>query len=258
MDNFDYSQFLEDDLDIEEVNRMFAEHSPSSGDDFEDIFPQNTDVNEDESCEIEEQQTATNVQNNEMDVSRFPDVPSEEIEELKSLAVNINTTRWTKQWMNVLKSWCTSRRIQNVNIATMAPDELDKLLSKFYAEVKKKDGTDYEPDSLRIMQSALERYLRENGYKSSIVRDREFMNSQQVLNAKALNLRREGKGKRPNKAQPLAPEEKSSLWNKGQLGEHNGRVLTNVNFKHLTEQLGLRGRQEHYDSYVENICCRPM
>ena len=98
--------------------------------------------------------------------------------------------------MNVLKRWCTSRRIQNVNIATMAPDELDKLLSKFYAEVK-------------------------NSYKSSIVRDREFMNSQQVLNAKALNLRREGKGKRPNKAQPLAPEEESSLWNKWQLGEHN-------------------------------------
>ncbi len=38
MDHFDYSQFLEDDLDIEEVNRLFAEHSPSSGDDFEDIF----------------------------------------------------------------------------------------------------------------------------------------------------------------------------------------------------------------------------
>ena len=63
-------------------------------------------------------------------------------------------------------------------------------------------------------------------------------------------------GKQPNKAQPLAPEEESSLWNKGQLGEHNGRVLTNVNFKNLTEQLGLRGRQEHYDSYVEDFLIR--
>jgi uncharacterized alpha-E superfamily protein len=56
-----------------------------------------------------------------MDVSRFSEVPSEEIEELKSSAANVNTTRSTKQWMNVLKSWCTSRRIQNVKITTMAP-----------------------------------------------------------------------------------------------------------------------------------------
>ena len=53
----------------------------------------------------------------------------------------------------------------------MAPHELDKFLSKFYAEVKR-DGTDYEPDCLRIMQTAIERYLKENGYKESIVRDR--------------------------------------------------------------------------------------
>jgi hypothetical protein len=106
------------------------------------------------------------------------------------------------------------------------------------------------------MQSAIERYLKENGYKTSIVRDREFRNSQEVLNAKAINLRREGMGKRTNKAQPLTPEEESSLWNKGRQGEHNGQVLTNVNFKNLTEQRGLRGRQEHYDSYVEDFLIR--
>ena len=30
-------------------------------------------------------------------------------------------------------------------------------------------------------------------------------------------------------------------------------VLTNVNFKTLTEQVRLRGRQEHYDGYVEDL-----
>ncbi|CAB4044909.1 Hypothetical predicted protein [Paramuricea clavata] len=59
----------------------------------------------------------------------------------------------------------------------MTPEKFDKLLRKFDAEVKKRDGTDYEPDSLRIMQSAIERYLKENGYKTCVVRDREFRNS---------------------------------------------------------------------------------
>jgi len=43
----------------------------------------------------------------------------------------------------------------------MAPQELDKVLSiKFYAKVKERNGDDNEPESLKIMQSATERYLK--------------------------------------------------------------------------------------------------
>ena len=106
------------------------------------------------------------------------------------------------------------------------------------------------------MQSAIERHPKVKNYPLSIVRSREFHNSQEVLNAKALSLRQQGKGKRPNKAQPLTTEEESAPWEKGQLGDFNGKVLTNVNFKNLTEQLGLRGRQEHYDVYAEDLVIR--
>ena len=41
---------------------------------------------------------------------------------------------------------------------------LDEILQQFYAEVKRKDGTDYEPSSLANMQVALDRHLREAGY----------------------------------------------------------------------------------------------
>ena len=104
------------------------------------------------------------------------------------------------------------------------------------------------------MQSAIEQYLKEKNYPLSIVRSREFHSSQEILNAKAISLRQQGMGKRPNKAQP--PEEESALWAKVQLGDFNGKVLTNPNFKNLTEQLGLRGRQDHYDAYVEDLITR--
>ena len=68
----------------------------------------------------------------------FPEISSAEIEELKAVAVNKNTSRSAKQWMNVFKSWCQSRHLENVNMETMAPEELDNILSKFYNEVKKK------------------------------------------------------------------------------------------------------------------------
>ena len=138
----------------------------------------------------------------------------------------------------------------------MAPEKLDKVLSKFYAEVKKKDGDDYEPESLKIMQSAIERYLKEKNYPMNIVRWREFHPSQEILNAKVIFFPQRGKRKRSNKAQPITPEKESALWEKGQLCYFNGKVLTNVNFKNLTEQLGFRVCQEHYDAYVEDVILR--
>ena len=138
----------------------------------------------------------------------------------------------------------------------MAPEKLDKVLSKFYAEVKKKDGDDYEPESLKIMQSAIERYQKEKNYPMNIVPWREFHPSQEILNAKAIFLPQQGKRKRSNKAQPITPEKEWALWEKGQLCYFNGKVLTNVKFKNLTEQLGFRVCQEHYDAYVEDVILR--
>ena len=46
----------------------------------------------------------------------------------------------------------------------------------------------------------------------------------------------------PEQAQPITPEEESVLSEKGLLSDFNGKVMTNVNFKNLTEQLGFRGR----------------
>ena len=89
--------------------------------------------------ETNEENTATNSEaTNEVDVSRFPVVSGDEIQELKSVAVNKNTSRSTKQWMNVFQSWAKSHHLENVSIETISPEELDKVLTKFYAEVKKK------------------------------------------------------------------------------------------------------------------------
>ena len=186
------------------------------------------------------------------DQSRFPVFTDQDIKELKENTTNKNTERSTRQWMAVFDKWRLSRNLE-IEIINMAPVELDKVLGQFYAEVKKKDGEDYEPECLKIMQSAIERYLKSNNYPVSIVRGREFDNSQKILQAKAICLRQQGKGKRPNKSQPLTSDELSALWMKGELGDGNGRVLTNTNFKILSEQLGLRGRQDHYDAYVEDF-----
>ena len=55
--------------------------------------------------------TTTTQQDEAADVSRFPVVSNEDIEELKSVAANKYTSRSTKQSMNVFNSWCSPRHL---------------------------------------------------------------------------------------------------------------------------------------------------
>ena len=142
MDEFNYFQFLNDDNEIlqaeDQHSRDFPTFRVHFGEYFDDFLPsQDQNPRDPESTE-----SATNEENQqppkELDVSRFPIISSDEMNELKSVASNKNTSRSTKQWMNVFRSWCQCRHLEYVSIETMAPEELDKVLSKFYAEVKKK------------------------------------------------------------------------------------------------------------------------
>ena len=72
-----------------------------------------------------------------------------------------------------------------LDIEEHEPAELNRLLEKFYAEVKNRNSLDYEPDSLRVMIAALDRHLKEKQYPLSIVKDRESHSSKQVLEGKA-------------------------------------------------------------------------
>ena len=47
-----------------------------------------------------------------------------------------------------------------------------------------KKGEDYEPESLKVMMASLDRHLRNKGCTMSIVRDREFSSSNEVLEDK--------------------------------------------------------------------------
>ena len=60
------------------------------------------------------------------------------IEELKAKAKNANTTKSTCQRLRVYLFWAKLR---------LEPSRLDEILLQFYAEVKRKVGTDYEPSS---------------------------------------------------------------------------------------------------------------
>ena len=128
----------------------------------------------------------------------------------------------------------------------MACHKLDAILCRFFAEIRKKDGQDCELESLAVMQCSLDRHLKNCGRNYSILRDREFANSRQQLEAKARELRAQGSGKRKNASHASSEADEHFLCSSGHLGKHSAQALVNVNFKNVTEHVGLRGRQEHY------------
>ena len=169
--------------------------------------------------------------------SRFPVVSSEEITEINESAASKNTKRTTQTWLTVWMKWCKARNIDD-EIESFTPQALDEILTKFYAEVRKRDGSEYVPNSLRVMQASIDRYLRQKNYPDSIISGRQFKKSQETLNLKAKSLRYQGKGKRPNRAQPYSRVDEEIFWTEGKLGHHNGVILTNANFKNLSEHMG--------------------
>ena len=139
MDEFNYVQFLNDDNDLLAAEQLLADDFPTFDVSFSQMvadFSLNIAAvpNCLESTGTKTKTTTTTQQDEAADVSRFPIVLNEDIEKLKSVVVNKNTSRSTKQCMSVFNSWCSSRHLE-INIETMAPEELDKVLSKFYAEV---------------------------------------------------------------------------------------------------------------------------
>ncbi|KAL9987244.1 hypothetical protein ACROYT_G001519 [Oculina patagonica] len=124
---------------------------------------------------------------------RFAESNNILIESLKENSKNKNTQQSTNNWLKVWKSWASEKGYDE-SIEKYEPEALNKILEEFYATVRKKDGEDYEPESLRVMATAIDRYLIEKEYKHSIILDKEFKSSKQVLEGKARLLRQQGKG----------------------------------------------------------------
>ena len=184
--------------------------------------------------------------------SRFALSNQNIVEQLKENGKNKNTLKATQTWLNVWQTWATQRKV-NPKMEEYEHEQLDKMLQIFYTEIRTKDGCEYEPESLKSMLAALDRYLKEHDYKYSIIRDREFHQSKLVLEGKVKCLRQQGKGKRPNAANALTAEEEKMLWSEQSLGDCSPRVLSQTMWWILTQHFGLRGRQKHHSMEVEDF-----
>ena len=76
---------------------------------------------------------------------------AKELQQFKENEENSNTKKSTKTWVTVWTTWAEEKGY-SPDIVSYETKELDEKLQKFFAEVRKRDGSDYELDSLRVMR----------------------------------------------------------------------------------------------------------
>ena len=124
-----------------------------------------------------------------------------------------------------------------------APD-LDKLLCSFFKDLRKKDGRDYEPDTVSSLQRSTERHITEQKLLFDILKDDAFSRSRSVLATKRKSLVKEGRGNKLNAIRELTDEEEAKLFETGEFGNHNPLALQRTLWWFLSMQFGFRARDE--------------
>lgn len=140
-----------------------------------------------------------------------------------------------------------------VDIVSIGTSEMDKYIGEWLMNLKKNDGTDFEPGSIIVYHAALDRYLRENGYQHSILRSDLFILSRNVLKTKCELLKKSGKGNIPNASCPLEENEIEIFWKNGTFGVNNPDSLLNTIWWVIGSGFCLRGRSEHHQLKVDSF-----
>lgn len=179
---------------------------------------------------------------------RFAPVESSDIPSFVEQQSNRNTLTKTFYDLKLLEAFMQQDTVNEERpIYEMPPNELCDLLCRFFLSVRKSDGSNYEPNTLRGFLSSFDRQLRRQNYDYSLSNSVEFAQVREVLKSKQRQLKRFGLGNQPNKAEPITDQEIEKLWESKQFGLSTPDSIINTLWFYSTVHFGLRGSNEHRD-----------
>ena len=89
--------------------------------------------------------------------------------------------------INIWKQYLSSAGEER-NIVDIPAKELNLHISRFFMEIKKKNGGKYEPASLTSFHRSLQRYLHDHSSHLNILKDQEFSSSPEALSSRKRQL----------------------------------------------------------------------
>ena len=95
--------------------------------------------------------------------ARFVKITSSDVDQAIKSTENKSTMRKTAGHIKLLRQFMIENG-DNREILSLSIEELDDTLSRYFLSVRKPDGTDYEPVTLRNQLGSFDRYLRQHDY----------------------------------------------------------------------------------------------
>jgi hypothetical protein len=196
---------------------------------------------------IDEEQNESDVDENVLD--RFDDVV-DDLDFYIDGHTNPKTKAKTKTHKNLLQMFLKTKE-EDRKIEDILHENLDKYLGIFFVSVRKQHGDrgndrNYEPSALKSIQSSFERYLREQNYPKSIIKDHEFFHSREALRSRCRELKKLGKGNLPCRKRPPTQLEIDQLWAKGSLGDGSPEALQHSIWWIMDTRFGVRANTENH------------
>ena len=184
--------------------------------------------------------------------SRYFYACNKEINRLGEWSSNANTKKSIDVWLQVFASWANERKVEP-EMSKYTPENYNSILCRYFAEIRKQGGGEYEPDCLRVMLAAMDRKLLEAKYPKTVKKDNELLECRRVLKGRSRELRAAGMGKKHNRAKSLTKEEEDILWASGLLGKESPRALLKAMFWLFTQHFGWRGRHGQHELKIEDF-----
>ena len=131
---------------------------------------------------------------------RHQNYSDEQIVKKRQDAVPKSTIKCDKKWDKVFREYLMEKECANTEYWTYPDDELDRILSKFWFEVRSTKLTSdgeyehYSLTSLRNLRNALTRELVKHGRNIDLTTDTHYKQSQMSFKDAAKELKKIGKG----------------------------------------------------------------
>ena len=164
-------------------------------------------------------------------------------------------TGWSKTTFDAWRQYRAKNGSFVPDLQDMGVCDINKWLSKFVVEVRRKDGAPYPPRSLYQLCVGLLRYMRENGNHLNFLDEKnsQFYEFRQALSARMSELTSAGVGTVPRQADPITRENETIMWEKGVLGDSSAKSMLNTVFFYNCKLFGLRGVDEHRNLAVDQF-----
>ena len=140
-----------------------------------------------------------------------------EAQQARFSTVPIWTQKDTAWCINIWKHWREARnstvleKVPSV-ICMVSPQQLQHYLSCFVLEARKKDGTEYHPDTLYHIVCDVIQFLRENGQPEvEFFKVHIYDDFRSTLDSRMKRLKQAGMGSCKCQAEPLTEEEEEVL-----------------------------------------------